>query len=121
MSQVTLNQFKNILAFTALMSHSKYIHELSPDYIVDKYTRYIGDPTQIKDTVEHHSGLHAVLKREVIDAYFEIWGDDIQKTIIRSDRIKMALHGYTPDKPMTEHEAKILSDLLKDYIDKRKQ
>jgi hypothetical protein len=120
MSKVTKNQFDNILAFVAIMGHSKYVLELSPDYIIDKYERYIGDPKLVTDSVDSLSGLHPVLREEIIEQYYRIWGGDIESSIIRSDKIRMAIEDYTPDKPMSEKTAKEMALMLELYIKHKK-
>jgi hypothetical protein len=116
MSKVTLNQFNNILAIISLLSSSKGIIENDPNYIIDKFEKYIGDVSMIKDDCSHLSGLHPVLRREVIDPYHEKWENIIESTIVRSDKIRMVIDDYEPVKPMSEETAKGLSLMFDLYI-----
>jgi iron-sulfur cluster repair protein YtfE (RIC family) len=120
MCKVTLNQFNNILAFIALMGTNKYVLELNPDYIIDKYERYIGDPSKVSDDIEHFSGLHPVLREQIIDSYHQIWRESIETTIVRSEKINMVVNGYKPAKPMSKEVANDMKLMLKLFF-KHKQ
>lgn len=69
---VTINQFNNLLKFIAILSHSKYIMDLSPDYIIEKYARLVGNPELISDE-ETKGTAHQVLIRDLIAPYHEKW------------------------------------------------
>lgn len=82
---LTYNQFCNLLAFNVILSNSKYILELDPDYLIEKYERYIGDPEQIVDKDEwKYGGIHEVLRKEIIEPYFEKWKHSLRKMKIYS-------------------------------------
>lgn len=77
MKELDLKQFINLLNFIALMSSSRYVLELSPDYIIEKYRRYINNnPDTISDQI-NHGGIHPTIKREVIEPYIEKWLDTL--------------------------------------------
>lgn len=71
---MTPDQFKNVIAFCALMSGEscEVLHQ-SPEYIIEKYYRYIGvDPSDDERwNLGHHPGL-----RRFVRAYFTFWALD---------------------------------------------
>jgi hypothetical protein len=77
MKELDIKQFINLLNFIALMSSSKYVLELSPDYIIEKYKRYINNNTDTISDVVNHNGIHHIIKRDVIEAYIEKWLDNL--------------------------------------------
>lgn len=63
----------NILAFLAILGDEDvYFHDavmrLSPDYIIEKFERYV-ESTR----VEYPWGIHPVLKQEVFQRYVDKW------------------------------------------------
>lgn len=75
MKELDLKQFINLLNFITLMSSSKYVLELSPDYIVEKYKRFINNNTDTISDQINHGGIHPIIKRDVIEPYIEKWLD----------------------------------------------
>ena len=73
---VTINQFKNLLAFLSIIlnEHSLILIDQSPDYILEKFSRYIGPAQSILDTNDHQRGAHPVLYAQVIERYHGKWG-----------------------------------------------
>lgn len=65
-------QFFNILTFIVIFSNSYEILTESPDYIIEKYKRYIGDPSLVTKTPE--GGLHEILITNLIEPYKKRWG-----------------------------------------------
>jgi hypothetical protein len=72
-SNITLNQFNNILAFLAIIVPNEQILTCSPDYIIEKFERYIGDVKMIHDSGNHKVGMHPNLRKQIIDAYHARW------------------------------------------------
>lgn len=66
--KMTIHKFLNILAFSILMGGQKVLTK-SPDYIVEKFTRYCGDG---KEQIEFMWGLDAI-NRAVFDEYVVRW------------------------------------------------
>lgn len=84
--RVTITQFKNILATITLLSNSSYILELSPDYIIEKYERYLTPANLVKTTPEWKTGSHQLLKDKIIEPYFRKW-----KPLLRKYKINLVL------------------------------
>ena len=77
MKELDIRQFINLLNYIALMSSSRYVLELSPDYIIEKYRRYINeDLNTISDEV-NKGGIHPTIRREVIEPYIQKWLDHL--------------------------------------------
>lgn len=73
---MTCNAFKNLLCFLVVLTGEdspRALLDKSPDYILEKYQRYIGAPVQIGE--DWRWGLHPRL-REVFDAYVMTWNVD---------------------------------------------
>lgn len=77
MENLDIKQFINLLNFISLMSSSRYVLELSPDYIIEKYRRYINANTDTISNEINKGGIHPVIRREVIDPYIEKWLDHL--------------------------------------------
>jgi hypothetical protein len=60
---VKANQFHNIFAFLLLFSEPSELVKSSPDYIVEKFDRYCGDPKKVLDNDNHIYGIHPVTKK----------------------------------------------------------
>ena len=73
---ITINQFKNLLAFLSIIlnEHSLILINQSPDYILEKFSRYIGPAQNIFDSDDHKWGVHPTLYRTTIERYHEKWG-----------------------------------------------
>lgn len=70
----TKTQFDNILRFACLFAEDvDSILGKSPDYILEKFWRYIGDPAGVVDFPQ--KGLNAVLEKKLVKAYYDEWGD----------------------------------------------
>ena len=76
---MTYNQFRNLLAFVALVGSSTEGRSwmgVSPDYMTEKFNRYVGVGYP-KDVIGNddawQTGLHPALKM-LTDKYCEIWG-----------------------------------------------
>lgn len=68
------NKVKNIFAFLSILfaedaTMIKKIMDFSPDYLIEKWERYVES-----ERTEHHSGLHPLLRSGVFDNYCERWG-----------------------------------------------
>ena len=77
--KITEIQFFNILSFIVIFSNSYDIITESPDYILEKYERYLGDPSLITKTSE--GGLHKILVDELIEPYKKRWGVSLKEII----------------------------------------
>lgn len=77
MKNLDIKQFINLLNFITLMSSSKYVLELSPDYIIEKYQRYINTNTDTISDEINKGGIHPIIKRDVIEPYIEKWLDHL--------------------------------------------
>jgi hypothetical protein len=74
--KISGNQFKNILLFLSIFSNDyEKLYNMSPDYIIEKYIKYIGDPCLIKDEKMGQSGIHKVLFNRFILKYFRRWAN----------------------------------------------
>ena len=72
-----LHQFINLLNFIALMSSSTYVLGLSPDYIVEKYKRYINNDINTISNESNKGGIHPIVIRDVIEPYIKRWMPEI--------------------------------------------
>ena len=83
---ISLDQFNNILAFISLFVEDDRIMLYDPDYIIEKYERYIGgDIQKINNDKSYLKGMHPVLKEKIFDKYHEKW----QTTLDRRNKIKI--------------------------------
>jgi hypothetical protein len=74
--KITGDQFKNVLLFLSIFSDNyEKLYNMAPDYIIEKYIKYIGDPSLINNIYEQTSGIHKVLFNKFILKYFIRWGD----------------------------------------------
>lgn len=87
MKGVTLNQFYNILFFIAITREADTILNQSPIYILEKYERYIGDPSKVKDDDYYLTGIHPILKKALMEDYTQKWELEIN-TLKRNTKIK---------------------------------
>lgn len=73
---ITLNQFKNLLAFLTIILNEEVIVlvDRSPDYILEKFYRYVGSDFGIRDSNDHLWGVHLVLYEQFILKYHDRWG-----------------------------------------------
>lgn len=65
---------KNIIVFLSILFGEdlhcyERIMEFSPDYIIEKFERYV-----LSQTPESAWGIHPIFQRGVIDVYCEKWG-----------------------------------------------
>ena len=70
---ITFGQFQSILAFISLMSPSNRILDHTPDYIVEKFSLYCGDPGRIPQLDNPTVGVHAVLVEDLLNKYMAHW------------------------------------------------
>jgi hypothetical protein len=91
MDNMTKNRFLNLLTFVFLMSESneKKIFKISPDYMVEKYERYIGYAKLIDNNPNHLYGLHPAFK-PLIEKYCQIWKNRID-CYVRNEKIETLL------------------------------
>lgn len=75
--KIKKNQFHNILTFLLLFSEPSRLLKSSPDYIIEKFKRYCGDPKKVLDNNNHEWGIHPITK-QVIEQYINIWNSQIQ-------------------------------------------
>ncbi len=71
-----LDKVKNIIAFLATLFAEEpalinALMKFSPDYLIEKYERYIESTL-----VEHPWGLHPALRSGVFDRYWDKWSHD---------------------------------------------
>ena len=69
---MTENKFKNLIAFCVLMENNEGILKKSPDYVIEKFNRYIG-----QDLDEFNWGLDVNNKRK-LEAYMFAWGHHLK-------------------------------------------
>lgn len=71
--ELSHNQFKNLIAFLCIAGNEDYgaFLDKSPDYLMEKYSRYAG-PSSLRDDDGWRWGLHPTLRR-VFDAYCARW------------------------------------------------
>jgi len=81
---ITYNQFCNILAFIVIFANNYDVINQSPDYIIEKYARYIGNPEEVKASSEYKVGVHHTLVTELIEPYCERWNLLLRKMKIIS-------------------------------------
>jgi hypothetical protein len=79
------SQFVNLLQFIALTSHNKYVLELSPDYIIEKFKRYINDDINTIDMDKDIGGIHPTVMEKIIDPYMEKWKIHINRKDFLAD------------------------------------
>lgn len=77
MKDLDLKQFINLLNFITLMSSSKYVLELSPDYIIEKYQRYINSNLDTISSEVNKGGIHPTIRTQVIEPYIQKWLDHL--------------------------------------------
>ena len=73
---ITENQFKNLITFLVVLLNED-VHVLatmSPDYMLEKFSRYICKSSDILDNENHLSGAHEILYRDFIKKYHKFWG-----------------------------------------------
>lgn len=74
---MTGTQFENLIGFLTVILNEdvmKLAH-MAPDYIVEKFSRYIGDPSNIISTDKtKYGGIHEVLRRDFLVKYYKVWG-----------------------------------------------
>ena len=51
----------------------------SPDYVIEKFERYIGNPENILPRDEYTTGVHHTLVKEIIEPYFVKWKNPLRK------------------------------------------
>jgi hypothetical protein len=77
---VTRDQFLNILAFLTLMNNEfapQFFVDKAPEYIIEKWTRYIGGPPPVGPCWEW--GLHSTLRDRVFDPYVERYAAEMDE------------------------------------------
>lgn len=77
--EITHSQFCNILAFVVVFTNNYDILNQSPDYVIEKFERYIGNPENILASDEYKTGVHHSLVKELIEPYFEKWKHPLRK------------------------------------------
>lgn len=73
---MTINQFKNLLAFCILMGGGRVITK-SPDYILEKYGRYVGHGDEIGKDGFYRWGLDHVNQGTFL-GYLDLWKTHIE-------------------------------------------
>lgn len=73
------DKIANIFTFLCILFGEKYellneIFDMSPDYIIEKYERYIES-----NRIEYMWGMHPNLRRNIFDPYIRKWKLDIKK------------------------------------------
>jgi hypothetical protein len=74
-SNITLNQFNNILVFLSIIVPNEQILKSSPDYIIEKFEMYIGDVKMIREGSINKVGINPMNRSMIIDAYHAKWGN----------------------------------------------
>lgn len=82
--EITHNQFCNILAFIVIFANNYDVINQSPDYVIEKYARYIGNPEEVKASSEYKKGVHVTLKKALIEPYSKRWNIQLRKMKILS-------------------------------------
>jgi hypothetical protein len=86
---VTNSQFLNVLAFMTVLYNEDCVKlaMLSPEYILEKYEYYIGDPSTINKHYAHITGMHEILRSKFFEQYKKYWniGDDATQQITKID------------------------------------
>lgn len=75
--KITGEQFKNLIGFLTVILNEDVMKlaTMSPDYIVEKFQRFLGDPSKIiNEDVSEFGGIHAILRRDFLTKYYKIWG-----------------------------------------------
>lgn len=83
---MTINQFKNLLAFLVLMRAVDVYDLPAPDYIVEKFARY-GVVGALRDDDSWQVGLHAVARAK-FHTYIAQWSlhlEEMEKANERAD------------------------------------
>lgn len=72
---MTLNQFKNLLAFLCLAGGEdpSVFLDKAPPFLIEKYSRYATVAT-LRDDDAWRWGLHPILRRAAFDPYCAKWG-----------------------------------------------
>ena len=83
-NKITYNQFCNLLVFISIISNNYKILEYDPTYIIEKYERYLGDPKNIKNNKEWNTGIHTLIKKEIIEPYLKKWNTSLRVMKITS-------------------------------------
>ncbi len=66
-----MKQFQNLLRFLIIFVDDRRILKLSPDYLIEKFSKYIGAPSEINDW--YNQGLNIALEQMVYEEYLKIW------------------------------------------------
>ena len=69
---VTKTQFINIMSFLSIFCINSVLIKASPDYILEKYSRFIGLPEDVKNW-DNPGAIHPVLMEGFIHKYIELW------------------------------------------------
>lgn len=75
---MTGTQFENLIGFLTVILNEDVMKlaSMSPDYICEKFYRYIGDPNTIITTDKtKYGGIHEVLRRDFLEKYYNVWGN----------------------------------------------
>lgn len=72
MDKITKEQFINLLRFIAIFGYKEEILKESPDYILEKFSRFIGTPSDINDW-NNPGGIHVILEGMIVDKYMSKW------------------------------------------------
>lgn len=75
--EMTGTQFENLIGFLTVILNEDImlLAKMSPDYIVEKFAKYIGDPSKIiSENRTLYGGMHAILRRDFFDKYYKVWG-----------------------------------------------
>lgn len=80
---ISNNQFQNLLAFLAILFNEDVhlLYKTSPDYICEKFYRYIGNVNNIKDTYDYKWGVHPILQKDFVNKYYQRWGSMLNWTL----------------------------------------
>ena len=78
--KMTRVQFDNILRFSSLFCGIEIL-EKSPDYIIEKFNRFIGNETVVNNEPKT-GGIHRVIENGIIEKYYERWGSLIDSMVV---------------------------------------
>ena len=82
---ITRNQFYRILTFLIISTNIK-VNE-APSYIIEKYSKLIGNPEDISDIIYTFSGIHQSIITYVENEYTSVWKHEINK-FVRHEKIR---------------------------------
>jgi hypothetical protein len=62
-------EFINVLYFLFETTYETYVWDTTPNFVLEKFKKYIGDPEIIKDGVDLCSTVHILIRRKFEESY----------------------------------------------------